>query len=350
MIPGALAACRSARNKSGWRTPETALQAEETLLDGIEDWLLDLEGNVDLVRAMLSVVANHASAMPTNVEEIYWADRVILRNTMQKIGTWLPNLIAYRTPNSRSGLSQADSQAEAQAELVTVAWSVPWERLRRERIQRFSTHGDRQVEKSWLSGLHLRNMWTSNRNVRLENRERRALALRRLIQIQLAVRLHQLQGKEPLRSLDQLLPVVSNDVLEDPYSKQTFGYRLTTAETLAVDAINRRDLTPGERIWSSVAFALARPDGAVDALNQMLDWLNTRIAAPKGMGPMATNAAIPGQASPSRVFRIVEGTSTIWSTGPDAVNNDGRRTPPRGAPAGTGQDWIVVVPPPGMQR
>jgi hypothetical protein len=347
LLPGALAACRSARNKAGWRTPEISLHAEELLFDGIDDWLTDLKGQSELVRAVLEIVANHARQMPTDMEDIFWADRVILRNTMQRIGTWLPAQIAQRSQSQRTITTQVDAQAEAQAELVAVAWNVPWERVRRERIQRVHTHADKRVEVSWLSGLHLRNMWGQNRYTRQEQREVRALTLRRLVQIQLAARLVQLETTKPLRHLDQLLPYVGRDVLEDPYTKQSFGYRLTTAESIEADAINKRDWTSGESMWIRVAMALGYSDGWRNAIYHMSAFANTQSSSPMRIGMSST---FSGASNPVRSITLVPGASIIWSGGPDKRDDGGRRTPPRGVAPGPGQDWIVVVRPPDERR
>lgn len=352
LLPGALAACRTARNKSGWRTPEIAMQAEEMLFDGVDDWLAGLDKNKELVHAVLEIVANHARQMPTDLQEIYWADQVILRNTLQKIGTWLPAQIALRQPNARS-ISQNDPQADAQAELIAVAWNVPWERNRRERILRVHTHQNRRVEIGWLSGLHLRNMWGQNRVVRLEQRELRALTHRRLVQIQLAIRLVQLESNETVRSLDQLLSLISPEVLRDPYSDGLFFYRLATVQTIGSDAINRRDWNQGELMWIRVASELL--DGLLvrdqwaTAFQQMLIVLNAQIAMPMRLNGVAMSFAA-GSAVPARNVKIVPGASIVWSAGADKQDNGGRRSPPRGVSAGPGQDWIVVVSPPDAKR
>ena len=167
-LPGALAALRTARFMGGWRTPEFAMQSEEILLHGLSDWLAALEGRADLIRTALELLARHEREMPLGNEDAYWAERVILRNTFQRIGTWLSDQI-----ERKPAAGNHSPQVEAEQELVSVAWAVPWERIRRERILRVYSNRDQKVNPAWLSGLHLRacggrigsSVWRSATNV-----------------------------------------------------------------------------------------------------------------------------------------------------------------------------------------
>jgi hypothetical protein len=191
LFRGGLATVRSVRNKSGARSPEFALQCEELLFVGLEDWLERLEGRADLLRDLLRVLEHHEMEMPVGGQDTYWADQVILRNTFDRVGTWLPRFLDGR-PNERANPSP---RAEAESDLVAFAWSVPWERVRRERILRVQTHPDRRVDPNWVSGLHLISaaMWRKNQAARLSPMDQRGLTWRRLARLQIALRLHDLE-------------------------------------------------------------------------------------------------------------------------------------------------------------
>src|SRR5207302_10212690 len=90
LLPGGLAACRSARYMTGSRTPVLALSAEEILMEGINDWLAELEGHGDLLKTLLEVLKRHEREMPVGTDDAFWANCLILRNTLQRVGTWLP--------------------------------------------------------------------------------------------------------------------------------------------------------------------------------------------------------------------------------------------------------------------
>ena len=82
----------------------------------------------DLLRAVAADLVRHDREMAVGWDDAYWAEQVVLRNTMDGIGSWL----APRRLSSRGGAASADPQADSEAEVVGFAWNVPWERARRE--------------------------------------------------------------------------------------------------------------------------------------------------------------------------------------------------------------------------
>ena len=96
------------------------------------EWLQRLDGRADLLRTLLDTLARHEREMPVGTDDTYSAQQIILRNTLDRLGNWLPRVL---TPNRRDG-DPANAQAEAEAEVVSIAWTVPWERVRRDRIVR----------------------------------------------------------------------------------------------------------------------------------------------------------------------------------------------------------------------
>ena len=132
LLRGGLAAVRTARYKSGLNITLTALRAEEILLAGLTEWLARLDGRADLLRELLDDLARHEREMPVGLEDTFWAEQLILRNTMERVAAWLPQLMAP----GRRNVEPANTQAEAEADLVAVAWTVPWERAAPQRILR----------------------------------------------------------------------------------------------------------------------------------------------------------------------------------------------------------------------
>ncbi len=340
-IPGALAACRSARNLGGWRTPILALQSEEIILEGINDWLANLNGHTELLKPLLEVLTRHEREMPDGLDDAFWAERVILRNTLQRVGSWLPPLL---DPKATKG-TPPSPKADAEAEVIAIAWNVPWERVRRERILRVFSHAEMQVNTAWLSGIHLRNRWQTDRRNRLANLARRGLMLRRAARLQVAVRLYQIERPEPLRELAQLVPEYLPSLPDDPYIDRPFGYRLAIDEVIEVGTGGRSNqIGANEQAFIDIAAAMARPDAGIASLAILVRM--TRVQTPTGIQLMAVSFG-PMQGPPEgKTLNVVPGSSILWSVGPDKRDDGGHRTPRRGALPMAGQDLIFIVPPP----
>src|SRR5262249_59300164 len=113
----------------------------------------------------------HENEMPMGADDAYWAEQIILRNTMDRVASWLPAHLTLMPAQ----LGTSSPQADAEAELVAFCWGVPWERIRRERIFRLNTHPDRRVESHWLSGLHYPQLWRTDRAPTVAARDLRGL-------------------------------------------------------------------------------------------------------------------------------------------------------------------------------
>jgi hypothetical protein len=320
----------------------------------VSDWISDHDGPVDQVRRLHTALARHEREMPVGVEDAFWADRVIMRNTLDRVGTWLPQRL---DPEVARG-SRVSPRAEAEAEVIGVAWNVPWERARRDRILRVFSHADMQVNPNWLSGIHLRNRWRTDRGGRLAELDRRCLTLRRAVRLQVAVRLYQLEHTEPLQRLAQLVPAYLPEVPVDPYTEgpnnsragQPFRYRLSAADSIEVGGMVR---TPqfGPRVLAAaeVGAAMVLPEqwGAALAVAAKLALTQSSPAAASG-GPMVMSVTLAQGAAPPppKNVNVARGSGIIWSVGPDRRDDGGTRTPRRGALPADGQDWVFIVPPP----
>lgn len=323
-----LAAARTGRNRGGLLATDVAFDSEFILLSGLPEWLDRLDGRPDLLRQTLAVLDRHETDMPAGTADVFWAEQVILRNSMDRVGSWLPRVLDPR-PDRLEG---PDDRAEAEASLVAFAWHVPWERVRRERLLRLET--TEPVDPGWLSGLHRPNQWrlAYERTDALAEAERRALTFRRLSRLRVALRLYGLESGGPAHDLSALVPAYLPAVPADPYTGRPFGYRLSAGETLVAGSLlaGREDY-----IAFGAAASLAHPVGGVNGL-----WLLGRAAEPpEGRRSVANNL-------PVAVSQWVPpGYGILWSAGPDARDDGGRQTGPRGLPAGPGDDWIVLVRP-----
>src|SRR5205823_3366327 len=150
-----------------------------------------------------------------------------------------------------------------EAEVVAFAWSVPWERARRERILHVQTHPDHVLRAGWLSELHLKRYWRTGRGD-TEGRDVRGLAHRRFAVLQVALRLYQLDRGRPAPDLSALVPAYLPAVPPDPYTGAPFGYRLSEGETLE-PLSGRVAPTPAQlyRTSAAVVAALAFPAGGM---------------------------------------------------------------------------------------
>jgi hypothetical protein len=332
LLKAGLAAVRTARYRGGLQSVDVALDSEFTLLSGLPEWLDRLDGRPDLVREVLTVLDRHEAQMATGSEDVFWAEQIILRNTMERVGSWLPRVLDPRPDRVQS----PDDRADAEANLVAFAWHVPWEQVRRERLLRLET--SRPVNPEWLSGIHRPHQWRQafDRAAELAEIERRALTVRRFARLRAALRLYGLEHRTPAPDLAALVPSYLSAVPVDPFTGGPLGYRLSTGETLAAGSL----LVAWEDfVGLGAAASLANPVGGLNGL-----WVigGSSDAPPGRRGglrpPVPINQWVP------------PGYGIVWSAGPDGRDDGGRRSGPRGLPVSPGDDWIVLVRPPRRLR
>lgn len=328
LLKAGLAAVRTARNRGGLQSVDVALDSEFTLLSGLPEWLDRLDGRPDLVRQVLAVLDRHEAQMPTGAEDVFWAEQIILRNTMDRVGSWLPRVLDPRPDRVQS----PDDRTDAEANLVAFAWHVPWEQVRRERLLRLETN--RPVDPEWLSAIHRPHQWRQafDRAADLAEVERKALTVRRFARLRAALRLYGLEHPAPAPDLAALVPTYLPAIPVDPFTGGPLGYRLSVGEPVAAGNL----LVAWEDfVGLGAAASLAHPAGGLNGL-----WVLGRSGEPvpgRRLGlrpPVAINQWIPA------------GYGIVWSAGPDGQDDGGRRSGPRGLPVSPGDDWIVLVRPP----
>jgi hypothetical protein len=343
-----LAFVRSGRTKTRLACALVALEQEELLLKSLHEWLSVAGKQPLILHSLLNELLRHHREMPRNIEEVFWAEEIVLRNTMDRVASWLPRIL---DPAVARG-SPASSGVEAESELVSVAWSVPWEKARRERLLLLhsqSQSGSR-VPPEWLSGLHLRNWWKSDRTNRLLPLETAALALRRLALLQVALRLYQLEHGKPPAELKDLVPAYLQEVSSDPYTGQPIHYRISTGEILNPLVIDRREAGNLRAYYAlGVVSALSHPVGGWNglwAVSEALEPPPRESSLPlgkasAGIGTLPTSSA----AAVYRPTRIPVGTCVIWCVGPDLTDDGGKRTNTSSSVQNKGRDLVVIVPP-----
>ncbi|HKA06264.1 MAG TPA: ABC transporter permease [Gemmataceae bacterium] len=327
---GMLAAIRTARTKCGIGTALLALDAEETVLGGLTEWLSKHDARPDLLRELLAELIRHEREMPTGTGDAYWVEQIFLRNTMERVGTWLPRQL---NPTGRGSESRAN-QLEAESEVVAIAWNVPWERARRERILRAHTDPENPADPHWLSGLHLTPYWRAKRTDRILTPERRGLTHRRLVLLDVALRVYQVDRGEPAASLVQLVPTFLPAAPIDPYSDKPFGYRLSGGEELSP---LRGEV--GHAVQSTVRLAIA----VVDVTRALNAWAEFQATPARGSGTAGFSLGIPPPPTPVKLT-AKRGDAILWSVGADLQDNGGYHPAVQRTPTIEGEDWIIVVP------
>jgi hypothetical protein len=289
---------------------------------------------------LLAELERHEREMPVGADDTFWAEQIILRNTLDRIGIWLPRDLGPRDPNSSGG------KADAEAELVAFAWNVPWERARRERLLRLQTNRELTVNRRWLSELHRPAKWRNQRVAITNQREKRGLVERRFAQLKVALRLFQLEHNEPASTLEQLVPTYFAKVPDDPYSDRALRYRLSKGETLAsLGSIVAQPLSRADWLALAVATSAAYPNGAIN-LAGIMGGAVARANPTPGLGTMSMVAGA-GAAPPPSVgmyLTVGPGNGVLWSVGADLKDDGGMRPAADLTDAGPGQDWIVIVP------
>jgi hypothetical protein len=342
LLRDGLAAVRTARYKSGFEISLAALRAEEILLAGLTEWLGRLDGRADLLRTLSNELARHEREMPVGSEDTFWAEQMILRNTMERVGSWLPRIMSPGRRNVE--IVAVNTQADAEADMVALAWTVPWEQARRERILRAQTHRERIVQARWLSGLQFTPMSRAGRVDRLAQGEpvgdRHGLAHRRLARLQVALRLYQLDHHEVAPDLGRLVPDYLPEPLEDPYSGQLFRYRLSDGVVLIHGGIfSRAAVMNPEFAGAAVASALAHPNGG---MNGAWAFGYVLVTSESTIGMLV--ARLPPTGPTPEPIAVHKRDGILWSVGPDMRDDGGRHPMIDGIPGVQGQDWIIVVP------
>lgn len=229
LLRGGLAVARFARHLGGNEITRASFMGEEFLLRGVMEWANDPQVTPALLRSAMSELERHQREMPRGIEDSILAENLILRSTMERIGNWLPQILS-RHRSTAAASSAVGDPAEQEAQFVSFAWSVPWERARRERAVRLSAHRDRPFDVSWLSTLHYSSAWRPERNSPIPLTEPQSEALGSFARTTIAIRLFRADKGRPPATLDELVPTYLSSVPPDPYGDGKMRYRVSTGE------------------------------------------------------------------------------------------------------------------------
>lgn len=282
----AVALARTMRYGAGQLALTAGIEVERAALYAADRWLERAGSGADLSRAVAGIAAGADDPYPFDPRPYVLADRYVIRNHTQAPAAWLTPAI---TP---SGLSP-DAVA-AEADLVSFAWAVPWERERTRRLVGLTPDGaPRGTIMALVSGRPGASMFVSrNRTANdLTDAETLLRVVRRAVMLKAAVRAFEGEHKTAPATAAELVPRYLPRVPTDPYADgREFGYRRSTGEEL--------------------------------------------------VGP--ARAVPPGRPSePANVVAVRPGQVVLWSVGVDRLDQFGK-VPPGGPRA---EDIVFLVPP-----
>jgi len=288
-------------------------RAEEgILLHGLDRWLEKLKGRPDLLQKALGILSRYLDATANDSQDQELVDDLILRNS---IDDPLPLLQWYLGDNYGAG-EQNSPRVRAEAQGAALAWLVPWERERQDRILRIMFWGDEAQRRAHYSSnqfglLPYFGPYGYRLAAPIQKCQERAMLLK------LALRWYQADNGRPADKLDELIPKYLPSIPADPYDGKPFRYRLSKGEKIEWP---EDPLPPGAGVPG------AAPPGA---------------SAPPGVnGP-----GMPGAAPPPATRTIPAGQGILWCVGKDGQDDGGhRQTGPLNWTVVPGEDVIFLVP------
>jgi ABC-type transport system involved in multi-copper enzyme maturation permease subunit len=228
---------------------------EGTLLKGLDRWLEKLHGKPDLIRQALALLSRHLDETVEDGKDLEAIMALCGKNSLDD-----PVRLLEQYQNFEDGAwRQKGPTIKDEAVGIAIAWLVPWEQARQDRIFRAMFYGDKE-QQSWLVGLGngLGPQVQFGPNDLVENFDKlRKLAKQpgelcdaRVMQLKLALRWFQADNGKPAENLDELVPKYLPSVPIDPYDGEPFRYRLSRGEEIVLPVT--RKIPPGQGVLSSV--------------------------------------------------------------------------------------------------
>ncbi len=301
---------RTVRNKSIQACAAAGRRIDRRAAQGLERWLERLHGRDDLLAKVDALLAAHDAACGNDTPDIRLADQVVLRNTFKQSGEVLQRHWGYSLLNE-----DARTRMGTEADLVGVAWQMPWEKERHERlIAAGNTSGyGWGMGGSPFAGLpavgripHSQSVWYLLRGG-LESAEGTALADRRAARTLVAIRRYELKHVETPPTLASLVPEYLPAVPLDPFDKLPLRYRLSAGEKIRVEGRTQ----PNSPTLPLTAFGteLAEIAGGLAVASQ-----DARVTTPSSVGLDITWEK-----------PVAAGRPVVWSVGPDRTDGGGVR-------------------------
>jgi hypothetical protein len=219
---------RTIRNGGGCAALEMSIDIERIAMQAADRWLERLTiGHADLTRAMTQILVEGDNPNPFDPRPHILADRYVIRGMMQAPSQWL-------SPPSANNNAQTEQAAET--DLVTVAWTIPWERERTRRLVGMPSESLRPDLGRLLLGrpgspiLQGR----ARSSAEMADRDMFLRVIRRSVILKTAVRSYRTEhGHSPSTQEELLNGKYLTQLPQDPFAdNKPFGYRVSVGEKL----------------------------------------------------------------------------------------------------------------------
>jgi hypothetical protein len=281
----ALALARNLRNKASFTCYMAGLRAEALVMESFELWLRELPPRPDLLRKALAGLTRLGAEEPSPVDCVK-AEFLRTHSVLNDPARWMLVLPGF----------SGEGPARGEHDLVAVSLEMPWEAERKERIWNAVWAGlvraaevppwqaarpvggegpgvAQKILANWVPaadgpgaltrerlGRFLEQSWLAD--VRFfpdvgELREGTALARCRAdaARLRLALALYRIQEGKPARTLDALVPKYLPALPPDPFSGESFRYRISKGERIenaaGPDGPAAQDVAEGQGVLES---------------------------------------------------------------------------------------------------
>jgi len=292
-----LALTRSMRSGSVIPSFLTSIRLERMAALATHRWLEGRKATPESLRRVRDLWLAADREATEDPRRCLLAERYVVRESMAAPSAWLEE----RLPFSGESTESIDSTVN----LLSTAWSVPWERERTHRLLGLTYENSQSAEMAYLRGRPGGNLFYQRRTTpeSLVERDLRRQAARRLLILALSLAAYERAHGQPAASLDELRS--SGELRElpfDPYANgQGFRYRVSQGDTLVLYSTSNRSGSRNSRPWSGSEITPA-------------------IEVPTGQG-------------------------IVWSVGPAGINAEGRRVLSPSDPVRLEDDELLILVP-----
>ncbi len=353
-----LAVIRTARNNTLAWPVGNSFAMERSVYRAIDRWLEQLDRQPALLRAVLAAILDHERRDPYDLHAIQLAHQVVARNLILGPGRSLPKYLDGTRPGvawRENLLGTSSPAADLETNLITFAWTVPWEQERLRRVIGLGNAPGRWArEGNPLEGapawLHLEP--PDARSFQgLEVNRRLLLTVRAATVLKLAVRLHHAETGQLPAKLTDLVPKYLPSVPTDPYDGKPFRYRISAGESIELEPDptdtpatvkyppgtvppleNRPFLAfaglvgsvvcwPLDPRWHDFDFSGPAPPPGEDTTVPLLAAFGGGPGAPAPGGP--GDDVTLAMSGPEPRINVSAGQGILWSIGPDRYDNGG---------------------------
>jgi hypothetical protein len=304
---------------------EAGSGVERVALMTVDRWLDQLDHSPERIRLLCDAIKILTAADPSGPFDPaphYLAERNVLREALKSPTHWLPAHLAPPGANADAVAPEAD--------LVGVAWAVPWERERTRRLVGLGYESGPSSDYRYLIGRPGFGLMIRPRlSGELANLERSLRVHRRAAILKLALRAYRAdRGRYPDPNQPDALKELSEKYLGESYrgglptdphlEPQPLRYRLARARDRATRTEQREWIIDEKGEWGEWLQPPPRPSGGAPLVEQRTDGSGRRF--------------------------VQAGQAIIWSVGSDQTDNDGARSAGGSNGANPAADLIYLVP------